>query len=687
MRLQVVSWDSNTSIVHEGATFKAWLPDEATGHFSQVAANVSFLKQQGATPSFLAQTTNEWYFPLVIQIVDKTLAGQSGDRDTLAGLFPTSAERNQEKILIVEDIDDTDKQWQVSGTPIVFKYKKDFVRIVIAVAEPRWIEVDEQSDTDTYTSGNGVTLDPEPKGNIEYDPILEITPSGQRSSGNSGEEISHFVEITNPGGSPALSNIAIDLSDDGWNHSTDVGTSDSLASGDDIRVEVNGQTVNRWLNGANTSTTQIWIYLNLPKRIRLKLGVALSGGGSETEVELEATWKQYSQIQKMPTFGQFKIGTERFTYTGKILNETHRVFKFTGVKRATLQSSKAAHSITDSIEWIPNQIWVFQGDTTVVDPPTTDDVDDYAPCFELNSTNEQWIYDTVFFDADKKRGWGFANSIIQLNPIQDNIVLGESQVYTANEDTFANPASVLGQKIAAINDPFSSGNYKNVAATISATLEIPFGIKAVTVEGRKAYSGAEWVAEHSLWYSRGQGDWTQEWNDATVPAAPDTWEDLKSGVENTLKTLDASNGYRYILFLQKGSISGGSSQNWDAWQIDKCTLDFNSGEVPVIVDKFAGLGGGTEVVELKYVIDISPTGDSIEVNATIEINDTLVLNFQTFDFYILSDNKKLPLAVRPTGDITGHWFRIKGGEANEITITDTNMPTTSMKVLWNARHI
>ncbi|KKK69551.1 hypothetical protein LCGC14_2932910, partial [marine sediment metagenome] len=81
MRLQVVSWDGDTRIVYDGAIFKAWLPDEATGYFSQVAANVSFLKQQGATPSFLSQTPNEWYFPLAIQIEARDDIGHARDRD------------------------------------------------------------------------------------------------------------------------------------------------------------------------------------------------------------------------------------------------------------------------------------------------------------------------------------------------------------------------------------------------------------------------------------------------------------------------------------------------------------------------------------------------------------------------------------------------------------------------------
>lgn len=688
MRLQVVSWDGDTRIVYDGAIFKAWLPDEATGYFSQVAANVSFLKQQGATPSFLSQTPNEWYFPLAIQIEARDDIGHARDRDILAGLFPTSAERNHEKVLIVENIDDTDKNWQITGTPIVFKYGKDFIRIIIAVAEPRWIETNEQSDTDTYTSGVGVTLDPEPKGNTEFDPILEITPSSQRSSGHSGEEIAHFVEIINPAGSPALSNFPIDLSDGGWTHSTDVAAFDSLASGDDIRVVINGQTVNRWFSGINTASAKIWAYIDLPRKKVMTLGVALSAGGSETEIQLMPSRKQFSLIRSMPISGQVKIGTERFTYTGKIINRTKKRYKFTGVNRGALQSSKSAHSIVADVIRIPNQIWVYQGNTTVVDPPTTEDVADFEPCFELISTNSQWIYDTVFFDADKKRGWGFTNSIINLKPPQDNIIIGESEVFTANEGTFADPASVLGQKVAAVNDPNSNGTFRYAFASIAATLQIPFGIKAVTVEGRKAYDGTEWVTDHALWYTRGnRGGWRQKWNDSTIPGATDTWENLKAGVEATLHTLDASNGYQHILFLQRGALSGGNNQNWNAWQIDKCTLDFNSGEIPIIVDKFAGTGAGAIVAELQYVITNSATGDSIEVNATIEINDTLVLNFQTFDFYILADNIKLPVAVRPTEDITGHWFRLKGGEVNTITITDAGMPTTSMNVRWNARHL
>lgn len=687
MRLRILSWGGDTSIAEDGTDYQAYLPDESTGIFSQVGANPEFLTNAGQSPTFLNTIIDAWYFPIKIKITNRTDAGNSSMRDALAKKFPTTLERNQEQILLCKDIDDTDKEWQVTGAPIQFKFKKDFVTIIIAVAEPRFVETDEQSDSDTYATGAGVTLDPEPKGNTEFDPILEITPTSQRTTGNSGEEIEHFVEIVNPAGQPALTGFAIDLSDGGWSHSTDVGTSDSLANGDDIRVEINGQTVNRWIDGANTASAQLWTHIDLPASKILKLGVALSGGGSETEVQLEATIPQYTLLQSMPVAGQFKIGTERFTYTGKNIIVTNGILQFTGVKRGVLQSSKAAHSISASITWIPNIIWVRQGDTTVVDSPNTSGADNFKPAFELNSTNTQWIYDTVFFDASQRRSWRFNNLITLLSPTPDNLTVGESQIFTADENTFADPASVLGQRMAAINDPNSSG-YTNMSATLSANLEIPFGIKAVTVEGRKAYNGSDWVLEHSLWYSRGNGDWTQKWNDSTAPAASNgTWENLAGSIEATLHTLDASNGYRHIIFMQKGAISGGTTQSWDAWQIDKCTLDFNSGEVPAITSKFTGYGGGTAIAELKYVISNSATGDSIEVNAVLEINDTIILNFQTFDFYILSNNIKLPVSVRPTGAITGHWFRLMGGEANTITITDVNMPTTTMVVKWNARQI
>lgn len=687
MRLEIVSWHGDTTIVHEGATYKAWLPDESTGHFSQVASNVTFLKKEGATPQFLSQTPNEWYFPLTIQIVGRTDALQSSGRDALAKLFPTTAERNFERTLIVQDIDDSNKHWQVTGTPFAFRYDRDFIRIIIAVAEPRWVETDEQSDSDSYTTGIGVLLSPEPKGNTEFDPILEIQLTSARTVIGSGEEIAHFVEITNPVGQPAVVGYAIELSDGGWNHAADVTADESLANGDDIRVELNGSTVNRWFSGLDTASAKLWTHVDLPQGNVMQIRNPMSSGGDEVEVLLQKTSTQHGRIHKMPNSGQFKIGTERFTYTGRHIDHTRDRYLFTGLKRGVLQSSKSGHNAGSNLTWIPNQIYVYQGKTSVADPPISDDAADFAPAFELISTNAKWIYDTVFSDQENKRSWGFSNNIIQLNPPADNIIVGESQVFTDNEDTFANPATVLGQKIGSVNDPYSNGNFKSVSVNISATLSIPHGIKDITVEGRKARVGTESI-EKALWISRGQSDWTLKWDDTTAPASDaGVWENLKSGVEATLINLDNASGYKTIMFLMRGAISGGSSQTWEAWQIDKCTLDFNAAQIPVIVDGFSGFAGGTEVVQSQFTIINSATGDSIEVVATVEINDTIILDFQTFSFYVLSDNKALPVAIRPSGAITGHWFRLMGGEPNTLTITDANMSTTTMNVRWNARHI
>lgn len=686
MRLRVVSWDGDTSIAEDSATYPTYLPDESGSIFSQTGASPDFLKQSGVTPKFLNTTPGEWYFPLKIKIASGTDAAKSSARDALAKLFPISAERGQEKVLIAKDIDDSDRQWQVTGAPIQFSYEgqRGFVHILIAVAEPRWVEVSQQSDTHSYATGVGRNITP--NGNWETDPILEITPSTQRSSGNTGDEIAHFVEIVNPAGQPALINFAIDLTDDGFNHAADVGTADSLANGDDIRVEINGSVVNRWLQGANTATCKVWTHIDLPQSKILELGANLSAGGSETEVTLQATVEQHQLLTEMPSSGQFKIGTERFTYTGKKVVLTNNTLQFTGVKRGVLQSSKAAHTAGDSITWIPNQIWVYMGNTSVTGSPNTSNADDFKPAFELTSTNDQWVYDTVFFDHARKRTWAWTNAVTQLLPTPDNNPVGETEIFTANEHTFADPASVLGQHFAAVNDPYSSG-YAPAAATLAATLEIPFGIKAITVEGRKHRVGTDWVTTHSLWYSRGKGDWTEKWNDSTTPASPSVWENLGAGIEATLHTLDASNGYRHVAIMMEGAISGGTSQNSNSWQIDKATIDFNAGEVPVITDKFAGNPLGTTVTEVQFVITNSATGDSIEVNARVELSDTIILDFENYDFYISSDNQRLPVAVRPSGNISSHWFRLMGGETNTITITDAGMPTTSMVVKWQGRQI
>lgn len=686
MRLRVISWDGDTSVAEDSTTYPAYLPDESGSIFSQTGASPDFLKQSGVTPKFLSTTPGEWYFPLTIKIADGTGAAKSSARDALAKLFPISAERNHEKVLIAKDIDDSDRQWQVTGAPIQFNYEgqNGFVHIIIAVAEPRWVETSQQSDTHSYASGVGRNITP--NGNWETDPILEITPSTQRSVGNSGDEIAHFVEIVNPAGQPALINFAIDLTDGGFAHNTDVGTGDSLASGDDIRVEINGSIKNRWLQGENTATCKVWTHIDLPQSKILELGANLSAGGSETEVSLRATTGQYQLLLSMPDAGQFKIGTERFTYTGKKIVLTNGILQFTGVKRGVLQSSKAAHTAGDSITWIPSQIWVYMGNTTVSASPNTTDADDFKPAFELTSTNVQWVYDTVFFDNARKRSWSWTNAITKILPPPDNHPVGESEIFTANEHTFAEPASVLGQHLAAVNDPYS-GNYAPAAATIAATLEIPFGIKAVTVEGRKHRVGTDWVTTHSLWYSRGYQDWVEKWNDSTTPASASTWENLGAGIEATLQTLDASNGYRHIAIIMEGAISGGTTQNSNSWQIDKATIDFNTGEVPAITDKFAGNPSGTTVTEVQFVIANAATGDSIEVNARVELSDTIILDFETYNFYIQSDNQRLPVAVRPTGNITSHWFRLMGGETNAITITDSGMPTTSMVVKWQGRQI
>jgi hypothetical protein len=167
-------------------------------------------------------------------------------------------------------------------------------------------------------------------------------------------------------------------------------TGKAQGDGDDIRVYVDGEEVDRWLGGTLVSAIKVWFNLDFEADISLTLAEAIAATGDIDYIQFN------EDISALPVESIIYIDSEAFCYTDK----NNRTKKVSGISRATRGTSEAAHTASTAAYWLQHDVFIYYGDASL-SAPTVDN--DYKPAFDLdNSTNSSWIY-TEFGEDDGLR--------------------------------------------------------------------------------------------------------------------------------------------------------------------------------------------------------------------------------------------------------------------------------------------
>jgi hypothetical protein len=210
----------------------------------------------------------------------------------------------------------------------------------------------------------------------------------------------------------------------------------------DLRVFLGDVETRRWIVSPNNASTKIWFIVDLKTGFRLTLASALDGSSNYTSLQFTANATHQQMIAVMPDEGIVYHGTEWISYRGrdavgcKLLNPT----------RGILSTTKQAHSVSDTFDYLPAAVKIVYGNSGVEDPAAGDIYyDETKPVFDLaSSDNTQWVYSasTVFYDPlNTNRPGAWQQSIARTG--------NTSGLYNYTQDGVSPAAPAMGMKIAA----------------------------------------------------------------------------------------------------------------------------------------------------------------------------------------------------------------------------------------------
>ena len=410
-------------------------------------------------------------------------------------------------------------------------------------------------------------------------------------------------------------------------------TGKAQADGDDVRVYVNGEEVDRWLDGTVPSAMKVWAYMDFEPAASATLGVAIGAGDTITEVTASTS------IADFPSSGILLIDSEIFTYTGK--NSATKIFS--GVTRAARGTSAAAHTTSDTIYWVQHDVWLYYGDATL-SAPTVDD--DYEPAFDLdNSDNGTWDYDLFGEDAGL-RGMQWTQEAVQ----------GSSVFYTANRTTDADPWEEIGIEV--------DGSSKKARFKMFS----PLPISDVNFANGEKWSESKNLYHAEVLSSVGGASWTQEY-DIPNPAADSTWESWSYNPGS----LPADTHHLAICIW---TVAIGTTTH--RVECADVTLTLDSGETPDVT-----VGSEQANYPLDCTITNEMTGEAITLAVNIEVDTILIVNTDTKTVRLV-DGTKLQHALTPDG-VRRDWLRFIPG-VNDLDFAETSADELEIDILWDRRY-
>lgn len=644
------------------ASYASWFPYGTV--LSLAPSSPKFALRHEQHPALLANNAKERYLSFEVQMKG-TIHTQ---RDELARLFNTTTGKTELKTLIVTDA--SAAEWQVQGVVTVFDFETATCTVGFATPDTHWKKVTAETDSWAITTDSD-TNDLVLAGNEDTNPVIKMTPTSVRGSG--GQDIGRFIKVVNNAGRSLVNypiNLANSEASNGLDTQTIIAAAGMEANGYDLEIIVDGLRVNRWLNDIDTTSTEIWINLNMRPGITGTLGTAIAGAGAITEIAFANTPANRKAMQLLPNKGQVIIASEYFTYTGKNIIKR----KLTGVTRSVFNSAAAAHSVGDTITWIEHQVWLTYGNTAATVDPNDPDADDYKPAFALSSSNTGWNY-TEFSTLKAKRSGEWNGNVQQQRPGgRDSTPSANStRTYTATLDTFADPSTAMGMKILS---ELVGGLYANTSATILWQMYNAAGITHVTVTGKKNRSSTDWPARAEMIYSNDGRSWTQKFNEDT-PAVAGTPDPLD--VDSVAQNLGAT--YQWLAFRLQGGVSGGAAAVYAWMELLTVDLTLDSTKVPTVA-----IAASAAAYNITATLENTTSGESIEIDAVLNLNETLIIDTQTNKVYLEDDNSGKLDAVKIVGDVRSDWLRLLGAQTNTIEYTDTGTGNITVVFEYHERN-
>lgn len=536
--------------------------------------------------------------------------------------------------------DENSKQWQLTGIVVsVVPYSPGAdvaFLITLAVQDPIWRVVTITSDGPWNIAADTASRTITVLGNLPTRPVFTITPT-QARTGQWGYR--RYVPVYNRL-SVSLTNRPIELTNGGWDTTVPIGAGKMLASGDDLRIVVDGVQVNRWLSHINQADTKVWSNISYSKAQVGSLKTNLPNNGSAVAVEFKVTTSNKAVLTALKSAANpvFMIGSEVFTYSPANIDLVN--YKITGCSRAQKTTSFAVHTAGDNIIWIEHDIWIIYGNSAAIAP----DVDDtQKPLLNLtSSTNTSWVF-ANFYDTSSARPAAWAGAVSKSTGKQ-------SAVYTGDQQALANPSTELGLRFL----DYMTGNvWKSETATLAWTFTDPCGITTVSMSGKKYAWSTTWIQGANnvvgLQYSNDGVKWFTAWTE-TIPGTPQSWTSF------THNTVALGATYPMIRLVILGSLAASANNEVDI-QGDTVTLALDSAKTPVV-----SMLAEDAQYYANYKLTNTDTGEYILLAGVTKLNVALAVDCEA-ETIMLADGTNL-IGILTLSSFRKDWLTLGPGSAH-----------------------
>jgi hypothetical protein len=465
-------------------------------------------------------------------------------------------------------------------------------------------------------------------------PVITITPR-QYASGIDSFQIFAAVGWRATQGA---SLYPTDICNDGLD--TRIASTDfASATGDDIRVYVDGVEADYWLDGINTATTKIWVNIDWQAAQTGTLSAAM-GTGSLTTVTVN------EDISQWPSSGLFLIDSEVFAYTGR--NTTTKTF--TGVTRASRGTTAAAHDAADAVTWVQHEIWIEYGDATL-DPIVPDN--DYKPMFVLTSSNTSWDYDE-FYDLVSGSSRMQSRRTGRWTPSGTG-----SNVYGGNQNTTDDPYEELGLA--------SSVAGTKAAISYYWSLFNPCGITAANFQNGQFWHGrGDWWAGY-VQSSSGGAAWTTNYSIPT--SSNETWNSWSQNVTGLT--------VNYVRLWLSGYASLAKPMRLECADV---TVTLNSSYTPLVV-----LAAADQTYRVQPTIENQTTEESITIDAAVDVDQSIEIDVANHQVTLLADDSDAYNAVETVEGVRRWILRLQAG-SNTLSYTQTGLVEVDVDIVFERRY-
>lgn len=644
MKLSLLTWNSQNIA---SSTLNAVIP---LGQLANLSATAITVPRSGDFP-FLS-TTNPNGHVFVIEVYVAKTQNINTARELVKQYFNIIDQTRHN--LVAQDEADSNKQYYLTGFPIGISplggNEANAFNVRLQVEYPYWQLVTATSDSwDITASGDS---DPVTNsGNINVPPIFTITPITTKTK---GLKYWRYVPIYN---NLDKSFVApLDITNGGLDVQSLINAGKMQASGNDLRVWSDGSFSDRWLHEVDSDSDPgfIWVNYNLSSR---KEAVTLSTFDSDdTTISFTQTRasKQFLQSLKQTSNYTLFIESEAITFDPDNIDLIN--YQITSLGRGKKYTTAVSHSASSTVRYIEHDLWIMYGDSDLGSPDVDDD---YKPIFNLSSSNQIWSY-TNFFDNDSNRS-GMWNGGVSLSKT------GLSYVFTADENTFADPSTELG--LALLNYPDSRVQFE--IGTLAWTFSHPSGITDVDYDGAKYFTDSDsdatsWPAIVGLQYLQSNAAWFTAQNE-DMPTLAFTWETFSH-------TVDLVGTYDAIRFAIDGALDPNPNEMAMA-QFDTVSLTFDSDNLTTI-----SVGSENSINFFDFKLTNATTGEYILVTTPCPLNQILTIDCVNKEAY-LEDGSRVNVRLSTDRDA---WLDLQPG-VNNLNYVDVGTVAVHINIVHRDR--